>query len=105
MVIISILNNLLALIRECDKLKTRLQDLVGDFNKKRREILSAYDGQPDISLVVRKEDWLIVRFWTLFKLKENLETVVGEFTTEVNFLKGKSFEKPVKLKGANNSFL
>ena len=49
------------MVKECDKLKTKLQDLISEFGKKRREILSAYDGQPDINLVLRKEDWLLVK--------------------------------------------
>jgi len=60
-ILIKVLSTL-ELIMECDKVKLRMKDIISEFVSKRKEILAVYEGKPDPSLMVRKEDWLIVSY-------------------------------------------
>ena len=46
--------------KEFDRFRTKLEALLNEFAKKKKEILTLYDGNPDASLLLRKEDWFLV---------------------------------------------
>lgn len=50
----------LDVVNELERLKAKIEEILEEFIIKRKEILAAYNGHPDISLVMRKEDWLLV---------------------------------------------
>lgn len=47
--------------KEFSKFKIKIQEIMDEFGKKKREILDIYDGSPDVSLLLRKEDWFLVK--------------------------------------------
>jgi len=65
------------MIREFGKLKTKVESLTSDFVKKRKELVETFDGKPEVTLLLRKEDGFV----------ENLESTFNNFVKDN--LKGK----------------
>jgi hypothetical protein len=56
--------------KEFSKFKIKLQEILNEFSKKKKEILELYDGAPDVSLLLRKEDWFLVKISMKFAIHE-----------------------------------
>jgi len=67
-----------SIANEAEKIKKRLEDLINEFAQKRKELMDTFDGKPELSLLLRKQDWFL----------ESLESVLGTFNR--NVMKGRS---------------
>ena len=49
-------------VKECERFKKKIQELINEFARKRKELLDTFDGKPDVNMLIRKQDWLIVLY-------------------------------------------
>ena len=52
---------MLDLIKLFERMKMKLEEVLEEFARKRKEIVTMFKGKPSLDLVIRKEDWLLVR--------------------------------------------
>ena len=51
---------MLGIVREVEKFKKKIEDTVNEFNKKRKELMDTFNGKPEVSILIRKQDWFVV---------------------------------------------
>ena len=71
------------IINYCESLRRKIEQIIDEFTRKRKELIDRYNWSSEIGTMCRKEDWLLVKTFSSLVynkiLKENIETILSDF--------------------------